>query len=304
MASSSNPAEVFDRNLVRVRRARAAAGFAEADFLKRRVVTDLADRLEAIKRDFPVAYDLGSHGGYFREEVLQRKSLAQRIGIVLESDFSEAMLKRATSRGASFVADEENLPIAPASLDLVVSAISLHWVNDLPGCFAQVRRALKPDGLFIASLIGGRSLADLRAAFLEAESELRGGAGPRLSPFADVQDVAGLLQRAGFALPVADTDTIEVRYRDPFKILRDLRLMGEGSALKDKTGAPLTRAILMRAMEIYANKTRDGDGRYVAKFDIVTATGWAPSETQQKPLRPGSAKMRLADALGAVEHKL
>lgn len=304
MTTPSNPAEVFDRHLVRLRRERAALGFAAADFLKCRVVADLADRLEAIKRDFPVVYDLGSHGGYFRSEVRKRESLSQRIGVVLESDFSETMLACRGNRGTSFVADEETLPIAPASLDLVVSAISLHWVNDLPGCFAQVRRALKPDGLFIASIIGGRSLADLRAAFLEAESEILGGAGPRLSPFADVQDVAGLLQRAGFALPVADTDTIEVRYRDPFKVLGDLRLMGEASALKDRTRSPLTRAILVRAMEIYADRTRNADGRYVAKFDIVTATGWAPSDTQQKPLRPGSAKMRLADALGAVEHKL
>lgn len=302
MTSLENTAQVFDRKLVRLRRNRAASAFVDVDFLKRRVTADIADRLETVTRDFTTALDLGSHGGYFRREVEVRPDLKARIEYLVETDLSGAMLGRA--KGAALVADEEMLPFAPRVIDLVVSSLALHWVNDLPGSFAQIRRALKPDGLFIASFIGGRTLSDFRASFIEAESEVRGGAVQRMSPFADVQDIAGLLQRAGFALPVADIDTVEVRYRDPFRLLRDLRAMGEASALLDRSGPCLTREILLRAMELFADRSRDKDGKYVARFDIVTATGWAPADSQPKPLRPGSAKMRLADALGVTEQKL
>ncbi|MCA3755303.1 MAG: SAM-dependent methyltransferase, partial [Phenylobacterium sp.] len=184
------------------------------------------------------------------------------------------------------------------------SSLSLHWANDVIGALVQARLALKPDGLFIGALFGGATLTELRQALTAAELELTGGAGPRVSPFADPSDAAGLLQRAGFALPVADVDRVTVRYDHPLKLMADLRRMGETSVLAERHPRPLTRRVLTRAFEIYARDFADPDGRLPATFEILTLTGWSPSETQQKPLRPGSAKMRLADALGAVEQSV
>jgi len=206
--------------------------------------------------------------------------------------------------GMRVQADEERLPFAAASLDLIVSSLSLHWANDVIGALVQARLALKPDGLFIGALFGGATLTELRQALTAAELELTGGAGPRVSPFADPSDAAGLLQRAGFALPVADVDRVTVRYDHPLKLMADLRRMGETSVLAERHPRPLTRRVLARAFEIYARDFADPDGRLPATFEILTLTGWSPSETQQKPLRPGSAKMRLADALGAVEQSV
>ena len=290
---------VFDRRLVRARRDRAAAGFAAAAFLKERAVADLLDRLEAVNRRFERALDIGSHGGWFGRALAARTELRDRIGWLVETDLSEPMLARRA--GPAVVCDEEALPFAPQSFNLIVSTLSAHWVNDLPGLFAQARAALAPDGLFICTLIGGRSLADVRNALLDAEMTARGGAAARISPFADAQDLGGLLQRAGFALPVTDADTVRVRYRDPVRLLRDLRAMGETSALADRPRTPLTRTILMDGLARFAARASDSEGRISATFDLVTATGWAPHESQQKPLRPGSAQARLADALGAVE---
>ena len=197
--------------------------------------------------------------------------------------------------------DEERLPFAEASLDLVVSTLALHWTNDLPGALVQIRRALRPDGLFIGSILGGSTLTELRQALVQAESEIAGGAAPRVSPFADMMDAAGLLQRAGFALPVADVDRVQVAYAHPLELLRDLRAMGEGNVLADSDRRPLTRRVLARAMEIYAERFSRDDARIPATFEIVTMTGWAPHPDQQQPLKPGSAKMRLADALGSKE---
>jgi SAM-dependent methyltransferase len=180
-----------------------------------------------------------------------------------------------------------------------VSLLALQGVNDLPGALIQIRRALKPDGLLVAALLGGGSLAELRQAFAQAEGELEGGASPRVAPFADLRDLGGLLQRAGFALPVTDSDLFHVRYASPFGLMRDLRRMGLTNALNDRRKTPLRRATLLRAAEIYAERFADPDGRVRATFEIVWLSGWAPHESQQKPLRPGSAKMRLADALGA-----
>jgi SAM-dependent methyltransferase len=297
----SGPPRLFDRALHRKRLDRAASGFAAADFLQRRAALDLVERLETIMRDFTRAVDLSARNGAFRE-ALAASPAAGRIGVLVEADLSAAML--AGRGGARVVLDEELLPFAPESLDLVVSTLGLHWTNDVVGALVQIRRALKPDGLFLGALLGGSTLTELRQALTDAESEILGGAGSRVSPFADSRDAAGLLQRAGFALPVADVDRVKVSYDHPLKLLADLRQMGETNVLADRHPRALTRLLLARASEIYAERFADADGRVTATFEIVTLTGWAPHASQQQPLKPGSAKMRLADALGTVEHPL
>jgi SAM-dependent methyltransferase len=298
MPPSASPPRIFDRELLRQRLDRAAPGYAGADFLKRRAAGDIVMRLEAIMRDFPRAVDLGARKGAFAE-ALAASDAAPRVGLLVEADLSGPML--AGRGGLRVQADEERLPFAPASLDLIVSSLSLHWANDVVGALVQARLALKPDGLFIGALFGGATLTELRQSLTAAELELTDGAGPRVSPFADPSDAAGLLQRAGFALPVADVDRVRVRYDHPLKLMADLRRMGETSILAERHPRPLTRKVLARAFEIYARDFAGPDGRIAATFEILTLTGWSPSEIQQKPLRPGSAKMRLADALGAVE---
>jgi SAM-dependent methyltransferase len=284
------PPHPFEPRLVRARKRRAAKNFAEAAFLHARAVADLADRLEAIPRPFSNVLALGG-GGLWSSELKTRSALAARLGQVVEADVA----------GGHVTLDPERLPFAEGSFDLIVSPLLLHWVNDLPGTLIQARRILKPDGLMLASLFGGETLRELRFALLAAESELTGGAGPRVAPFADLQDLAHLLQRAGFALPAADRDVVTVRYGEPLKLLADLRAMGETAALAERSPRNLSRRILARALEIYRRDFSDTDGRIRATFEILTATGWAPHESQQKPLKPGSAKARLADALGAQE---
>ena len=271
---------------MRQRKRRARASFRDAAFLHTRVAADLADRLEAVPRPFPRVLALGG-GGLFSDEVRARPELSARIGSILETDLD-------------FI-DPEHLPFAPGSFDLIVSPLALHWINDLPGVLIQLRLALKPDGLLLASLFGGETLHELRLSLIEAESELTGGAGPRVSPFADLQDIAGLLQRAGFALPAADRDVVTVRYGEPMKLLADLRAMGETSALRERNPRGLSRRILARAFEIYRERYSDEDNRVRATFEILTATGWSPHESQPKPLKPGSAKLRLAHALNTEE---
>ena len=297
----SAPPRLFDRTLHRKRLDRAAKGYPSADFLHRRAAEDIAERLAAIMRDFSVAVDLSARRGGFRE-ALAESGAAARVGLVIEADLSHAML--ADRGGPRVVLDEERLPFAPASIGLIVSTLGLHWTNDVVGALVQVRQALKPDGLFVGALLGGQTLTELRQALVAAESEILGGAGSRVSPFADMQDAASLLQRAGFALPVADIDRVSVTYAHPLKLLGDLRQMGETSVLADRHPRGLTRTLLARAAEIYVERFGDADGRVPATFEIITLTGWAPHESQQQPLRPGSAKMRLADALGTVEHPL
>ena len=196
------------------------------------------------------------------------------------------------------VADEEFLPFKPGSLDLVVSGLTLQLVNDLPGALIQIRRALKPDGLMIASLLGGLTLVELREAFVIAETELMGGASPRVAPFADVRDLGQLLQRAGFALPVSDSEVLEVGYASALELMRDLRQMGWANMLVERSRKPISRRLLQRVVEVYAERHGRPDGRVKATFEIVTLTGWAPDESQPKPLKPGSATARLADVLG------
>jgi SAM-dependent methyltransferase len=289
---------LFDRALHRARLDRAAPDYAAADFLKERAAGDVVMRLETILRRFPVAVDLGARNGHFFK-ALEASDARANIDTLIEADLSGRMLGgRNTPR---VVADEERLPFDDATLDLIVSTLSLHWTNDLVGALIQIRRALRPDGLFVGAIFGGATLTELRQCLLAAESELTDGASMRVSPFADAIDAAGLLQRAGFALPVADVDRVKVRYAHPIKLLQDLRAMGETSVLLDRSRKPLSRKVLFRAMELYVERFAEADGKVPATFEIVSVTGWAPHESQQKPLRPGSAKMRLADALGVKE---
>ena len=298
---ASGPPRLFDRTLHRKRLDRAARGYASADFLHQRAAEDVAGRLEPIMRDFGRAVDLSARRGAFRQ-ALAESSAANRVSWLIEADLSPAML---AGRGGTRVAlDEERLPFAPASLDLIVSTLGLHWTNDVVGTLIQIRQALKPDGLFVGAFLGGQTLTELRQSLVAAESEILGGAGQRVSPFADMRDAAGLLQRAGFALPVADLDRVSVTYAHPLKLLADLRQMGETSVLADRHPRALTRTLLARAAELYVERFGDADGRIPATFEIITLTGWSPHESQQQPLRPGSAKMRLADALGTVEQPL
>jgi SAM-dependent methyltransferase len=294
----STPPRLFDRALHRRRLDRAAASFGAANFLKERAATDAVERLEAILREFPRSVDLGARDGAFAH-ALARSPAAARVGLLIEADLSRAML--AGRSGLAVQLDEEALPFANQSLDLVVSNLALHWANDLPGALIQIRNALKPDGLFMGAILGGSTLTELRQSLTAAEAELTDGAGPRIAPFADAFDAAGLLQRAGFALPVADVDRVVVRYGHPLKLLADLKAMGETNVLVERARRPLTRPVLARACEIYAERFADPDGRVRATFDVLTMTGWAPHPDQQKPLKPGSAKMRLADALGVQE---
>src|SRR5580693_6949386 len=268
---------IFDRALLRHRRRRAAA-LGPATFLLDRVAGDLAERLATVLRRFELVVDLGTPGDAVRTAL----ACLESVGKIVVAD----VMPDATRGEIVVAADEEALPFGDATLDLVVSALALQFVNDLPGVLVQVRRALKPDGLLLAALLGGETLTELRQSFAEAESDIEGGASPRVAPFADLRDLGALLQRAGFALPVTDVDRITVRYDSVFGLMHDLRRMGATNA---------------RMAEIYAQRFADDDGRIRATFEIVWLSGWAPHPDQQQPLKPGSAKARLADALGARE---
>ncbi|MEM8919958.1 MAG: methyltransferase domain-containing protein [Pseudomonadota bacterium] len=297
-SATSTIATVFDRKLHQRRRSRAAAGFDQYSFLKERAAEDIIDRVRDVTRSFGRALDLGAHDGRLARGLQANPSLSTRIDEIYISDLSPAYL---SAQPKAVAADEELLPFKDKSFDLIVSALSLHWVNDLPGALIQIRRALAPDGLFAGALFGGATLAELRQCLLAAEDEIRGGAAQRVSPFADTFDMASLLQRAGFAMPVSDTDTVVVRYKTPLNLLYDLRGMGETSAPALRNTPPLTRSILMRAMALYQERFSDPDGRVRASFEIISASGWAPASSQPKPKRPGSASARLADALGVSE---
>ncbi|WP_119166956.1 methyltransferase domain-containing protein [Algihabitans albus] len=290
--------QVFDRAAVRAHRERSAARWPDHDFLKREVATRLLDRLRDVNRDFASALDLGCHGGTLAE-LLPSIGKVERL---VQCDVAPAMARRASTAGwPALAADEEALPFAPRSFDLALSVLNLHWVNDLPGSLLQLNRCLKPDGLFLGALLGGESLHELRVALMEAELELTGGLSPRISPFAEVRDCGGLLQRAGFALPVVDQDEITVTYADPFSLLRELRGMAETNAVRERRRGLASRALFARMAEVYAERFARPDGRIPITFQVLYLTAWAPHETQQQPLRPGSAKTRLAEALNTVE---
>ena len=257
----------------------------------------MSDRVESVTRDFDLALMLG--GGPALRAELVRSPAGQKIGWLAQSDLSPRVA--AGLDAPALCLDEEALPVADESLDLVLGPLNLHWINDLPGALVQINRALKPDGFFAGCLLGGSTLTELRQSLLAAETELTGGAAARVSPMAGTFDLAGLLQRAGFAMPVADVDRFTVRYDSLFDLLRDLRGMGETSVLADRPRKPATRALFLRAAQIYAERFSDSDGRIRASFEIIHAAGWAPHPDQPKPKRPGSATHRLADALGVQE---
>ena len=273
----SQPPIIFDRSVLRARRARAAS-LGPATFLLDRVAEDLGERLGAVLRRFEHAADLGTPTDAVRQ------ALTGKVGDIVAVPI-----------------DDEVLPLREVSLDLVVSGLALQFVNDLPGVLVQVRRALRPDGLFLAALVGGESLNELRTAFAQAESEVEGGVSPRVAPFVDLRDLGGLLQRAGFALPVTDVERLTVRYASPLALMHDLRRMGATNAMAERQRKPLRRTTLRRMMEIYAERYAGDDGRVPATYEIVWLSGWAPHASQQQPLAPRSAKTRLADALRTTE---
>jgi SAM-dependent methyltransferase len=267
------PPKIFDPRIYAMRRKRSGA----ASFLAQEAGEHLAERLGAVKRTFARGLDLGSR----------------------DESFAPVVAFAGSWDRTSFA--DEALSFAPASFDIAASMLSLHAVNDLPGALIQIRRALKPDGLFIAALFGGETLRELREAFAAGESETSGGVSPRVAPFADVRDMGHLLQRAGFALPVVDTERTTVRYREFATLVSDLRALGETNALAERSRKFLRRDVLGATLSHYADRHAETDGRLRATFEIVYLTAWAPHESQQKPLAPGSARSRLADALGTVE---
>lgn len=275
------PPQIFDRRLARLRRARSAKRFGAADFLHRRAMEDIIDRLETVKRGFPRAVFAGAG------EFAAMLTPSADVGTVFHMDATTARLGAARP---AFVAEEEASPLAADSLDLFVSLLTLHGANDLVGALAQTRAALKPDGLFLAAMFGEETLRRLRNALYTAETELTGGVSARVAPFAAIQDCGQALARAGFAMPVTDVDKVEIRYERPMDLIRDLRAMGETSALTNRP-APLRRAAFLRAMEIF--ESAGGAER----FDIIYLTGWAPHESQPRPLKPGSAAVSMEEAV-------
>jgi SAM-dependent methyltransferase len=284
---------LFDRSLLRVRRERARA-LGPATFLLDRAATELGERLSAVLRSFDIAADVGTPTDAVRRVL----AASGKVKTIIAADFGATRLDKSFLRVAS---DEEALPFADASLDLAVSALALQFVNDLPGALIQIRRALRPDGLFMAAMVGGDSLNELRMAFADAESEIEGGLSPRVAPFADVRELGALLQRVGFALPVVDSERLTVRYDSAFALMHDLRRMGATNVMQERRRRPLKRTTLQRVAAIYADRYSDPDGRLRASFEIIWLSGWVPHESQQKPLKPGSASQRLADALGTRE---
>jgi SAM-dependent methyltransferase len=277
MASNPNAAPMlFDRALLRARQRRARK-LGAAEFLLDRVAEDMEERLHAVLRDFSGVADVWTPGDILRGPIRARFKTSTHLG--LEDSLDEV------------------LPFQPGSLDLVISALAFQFVNDLPGVLAQIRRALRPDGLLLAAMVGGDTLTELRQCFAAAEAECEGGVSPRVAPFADLRDVGGLLQRAGFALPVTDLDHIVVRYDNAVALMVDLRRMGATNILVERRRTPTRRATLLRMAQIYAERFADPDGRIRATYDVIWLSGWAPHESQPKPLRPGSAKASLEAAV-------
>lgn len=298
MVDMSAPHQIFDTVLLTQRLDRAAAASGSADFLLQHTARDLDERISVIRRDFPSAAVIGAWHGVLGRVIGANPA----VGKLLEIERSAELLSQCS--GARLQAGLDVLPLAEQSLDLAISGLALHLVNDLPGTLVQIRRALKPDGVLLASVLGGETLAELREAWLVAETELTGGASPRVAPFADVRDFGSLLQRAGYALPVVDSDRLDVTYASPLALMRELKAMGCSNMLVERSRRPATRTLVARAAEIYAKRFARPDGRVRATFEIITLTAWAPHDSQPKPLRPGSAGARLADALGTKEQKL
>lgn len=289
---------VFDQTLVAANRRRAhAQGDPKAGFLLEIAAREMAERLAVVERRFDEAVELHGGTGIVAQEAMATGKIGHMTRIESDAGF-------AISGETLVTAPPEELPLEPSSVNLVLSPLNLHLTNDTPGVFIQIRRALKPDGLFLAAIPGAGTLQELRDVLLATEIELLGGASPRVIPFADVRDIGSLLQRAGFTLPVIDTESYTVRYDSLFPLMKDLRAMGMSNPLAARSRRPLNRAFFLRAAELYAERYSDPDGRIRATFSITYASGWTPHESQQKPLAPGSAKTRLADALKVEEHRL
>ncbi len=283
---------LFDRRAVAAHRRRAAAlDWPRHRFLFDEVASRLAERLLDINHSFKIALDLGGRDGLLARHL----AAMNKSEWIMRTDLSAAM--QGTAKAPFVVADEEFLPFKPNSFDLVGSVLNLHWTNDLPGALSQIAKILKPDGLFLGALFGIESLKELRACLLDAESEVMGGASPRVSPFTEVRDAGALLQRAGLALPVTDMDVITLKYPHPFALMQELRGMGEANALQARQKTFTSRRVLMRTAELYIERYADNDGRIPATFQIIYMTGWSPHESQQKPLARGSGRTSLSDYL-------
>jgi len=292
--------QVFDRRQVRRQRDRAAAAFTGHDFLIREVAERLTERLDEVTRRFPRALDVGGRDGALSRALQRPQGRRGGIDWLLRCDLSEALLRRdRAAAGHALVADAEALPFAVGSFDLVLSLLDLHWVNDLPGALIQMRRALRPDGLFLGALFGGETLSELHAVLLAAEAEVSGGVSPRVAPKVDLRDAGALLQRAGFTLPMVDADTITVTYPDALTLMRELRGMGEGNAVAGRLRRFSRREVLLRAAALYAERYGGADGRLPATFQVLYLTGWAPHTSQPRPLEPGTGQISLARALDA-----
>ncbi|HCQ71740.1 MAG: SAM-dependent methyltransferase [Alphaproteobacteria bacterium] len=287
---------LFDRKILVTKRTRALPRLGEHDFLLRHAGDVLSDRLDDIKRDFPTVLQIGARDHDDFTSTIKDRAHAQHI---TRMDIAPAYLRAGDTHG-----DEEFLPFAHQSLDMVVSNLSLHSVNDLPGALIQMRRALRPDGLFLASMFGGETLYELREAMAHGEAAISGGISPRVMPFADKPQMGDLLSRAGYALPVVDSDIVTVTYDNIFKLMHDLRAMGESSIIAQRVKHFTTRRFFAAVQDYYAAHFSDPDGRIRASFEIIYLIGWAPHSSQQKPLKPGSAQTRLADALGTQEESL
>jgi SAM-dependent methyltransferase len=285
METRMSAPRLFDLSLAAARAVRRTRLDDGADFLWQRAAEDLGLRLAPVLRPFPVMLDFGTPSPAFAQSLRSLRPDAQ------------------VSRAMPSPANPDHLGLPEAQFDLITSGLVLQHANDLPGALIQIRRALKADGLFIGCMAGGATLTELRQSLAEAESELTGGISPRVFPFADVRDMGGLLQRAGLALPVTDSETITVRYADMFRLMADLRLMGATNVLVERSRRPTRRQVMIKAAEIYARRFSDPDGRIRATFEIIWLSGWAAHDSQQKPLKPGSAKQRLADVFGVPEIK-
>ncbi|WP_374828732.1 methyltransferase domain-containing protein [Paenochrobactrum pullorum] len=292
---------IFDRRLMLQFQKRALAKpVADADFLLSRAVEDVLDRLSAVEKHFGTGVALMGYTDALAQGLAHSEKVDKVIRIE-QGDFYFQDSGAAFEKGV--VEPNEILPLEPQSADLIISLMSLHLVNDLPGMLIQISRALRPDGLFLAAFPGTGTLGELRESLMQAEIELTGGAAARIAPFADIRDAGALLQRAGFALPVTDVDTVTVRYNSMFDLLKDIRAMGMQNILLDRSRKPLTRSVFMRAAQIYTDRFSDLDGRIRASFSTLWMSGWKPHESQQKPLKPGSAKASLADALQQFQTK-
>ncbi len=288
---------LFDQQLIRQHRERAADKYSDYAFLKDAAAARLADRLDLIRRDFDLCLDVGAHDG----RLMKHFARLGKIGQMIQTDPAEKFAIATRQCGTGVVHVLSELPYKPESFDAVFSCLSLHWVDDLPGLMLQARQLLRPDGLLLVNLLGGNSLIELRQVLVEAEHAITGGVSPRCAPMADIRDIGGLMSRAGLALPVADSDRLTVHYPHMFKLMEDLRGMGEQNALVARLKAPTRRQIFLQAAEIYRKRFGRADGQIPASFEIMTLTAWAPHDSQQKPLRPGVAAHRLAAVLETDE---